>query len=172
MMKHNFMVPIPMMENSDCNHPARSSGGDGEDHGDMIVVELRDKNCDDSDHLHCEETNPTPLVDNERSEMSDESDEDTDELSAYTCPICLCELAVIRSEGSDSEEINDAGIPIFTLACKHKYCLPCLHEYVRSKLVGGDLQISCCHLHPIAQGAQTGWTSCSNRPSLPLTCFP
>ncbi len=135
------LVPNPM-DDSDSNHPARSSDGDGEDHGDMFD---RDQNCDDSDHLPRKETNPTPLVNNERGEQSDE---DEDEPSVYTCPICLCELAVIRSEGSDSEEINDADVPIFTLACQHKYCLPCLHEYVRSKLVGGDLQISCCHLHP------------------------
>lgn len=110
-----------------------------------MVVHQRDQNCDDCDHLRREETIPTPLVDHERSEPSDE---DEDEPSVYTCPICLCELAIIRSEGSDSEEINDAGIPIFTLACQHRYCLPCLHEYVRSKLVGGEIQISCCHLHP------------------------
>eukprot|EP00573_Skeletonema_grethae_P008945 CAMPEP_0201692226 /NCGR_PEP_ID=MMETSP0578-20130828/5187_1 /ASSEMBLY_ACC=CAM_ASM_000663 /TAXON_ID=267565 /ORGANISM="Skeletonema grethea, Strain CCMP 1804" /LENGTH=605 /DNA_ID=CAMNT_0048177575 /DNA_START=9 /DNA_END=1826 /DNA_ORIENTATION=+ len=139
------MVPIPIMEDSDCNHPARSSGGGGGGDGDgHVAVDQRDQNCDDGDQ---KETIPTPLVDNERSEPCDE---DKDELSVYTCPICLCELDAIRSEGSDSEEINDADIPIFTLACQHKYCLPCLHEYVRSKLVGGDLQISCCHLHPTA----------------------
>ena len=69
--------------------------------------------------------------------------------SCYTCPICLCELAAIRNEGSDSEEVNQEGIPIFTLrSCNHRYCAPCLHAYVQSKLVGGDLEITCCHSHP------------------------
>ena len=111
------------------------------------------------------------LAHQEMSESNEiEADRDDETRFSYTCPICLCEYAAIRKkEGpdsdSDSEETNQATdneyqlvyspenrIPIFTLAatCQHKYCAPCLHAYAQSKLVGGDMEISCCHFHPTA----------------------
>ena len=129
------------MEGSDSNHSSASNSGDGDTEAD-----LREQDSDDSGHKHSHEGEKDPKTrDDETSNPYDE-----DELYTYTCPICQCEFAAIRNEGSDSEEINQAGIPIFTLACQHKYCSPCLHEYVKSKLSGGDLEISCCHFHPTA----------------------
>ena len=140
------------MKGSD-DHSSSSNGGDGDREAD-----LREQDSEDIGHLHREENDPKPRDDSrvnitlDINHLDDETSKpcDEDALCTYTCPICLCELAAIRNEGSDSEEINEAGIPIFTLACQHKYCSTCLHEYVKSKLVGGDLKISCCHSHPTA----------------------
>jgi len=91
-----------------------------------------------------------------REEIETEQPVDTDDGSpgySYRCPICLCESTAIRKkDGLDSEEMNQEGVPIFTLAatCQHKSCAPCLHAYVQSKLVAGDIEISCCHFHPTA----------------------
>eukprot|EP00984_Skeletonema_dohrnii_P002574 scaffold903_cov123-Skeletonema_dohrnii-CCMP3373.AAC.2 len=130
------------MEDSDSNHLIVSSGGDD---GGMEAVQSEQLSDDSGDGLHRED--PDPPVE----EMSEPPGDEVEEHYSYTCPICLCELAVIRNEGSDSEETNETGDPIFTLsACQHKYCLPCLHEYVKSKLVEGNLEISCCHFRPTA----------------------
>jgi hypothetical protein len=41
---------------------------------------------------------------------------------------------------------NEHGVAVFELAtCAHKFCAPCLHAYVRSKLMEGTIQIACCH---------------------------
>ena len=38
------------------------------------------------------------------------------------------------------------GDEIFELSsCNHKFCTPCLHAYVRSKLLDGEVDIPCCH---------------------------
>ncbi len=141
------------MEGSDDHSSSSSNGGDGDREAD-----LREQDSEEIGHLHREENDPKPKDDAgvnitlDINPLDDETSKpcDEDALCTYTCPICLCELAVIRKEGSDSEEINEAGIPIFKLSCQHKYCSTCLHEYVKSKLMGGDLKISCCHSHPTA----------------------
>lgn len=101
-------------------------------------------------------------------EMSEQSSINQSVLFSYTCPICLGDSAAIskraerhyqdKDEGSDSEEIyyyNLEGIPIFTLAatCQHKFCAPCLRAFIQSKLLVGNIDISCCHyFRPTAGG--------------------
>jgi hypothetical protein len=41
---------------------------------------------------------------------------------------------------------NTNKYPIYQLTnCKHKFCLPCIHAYITSKLMDGQISIPCCH---------------------------
>ncbi len=130
-----------------------TEAGDGMEESIDMEVDQCEQHSDDSGDLHRDETEANQLVDKD-DDMSEPG-----ELYSYTCPICLCEYAAIsKKEGLDSEETNQECIPIFTLAatCQHKSCAPCLYAFVQSKLMGGDIEISCCHFDPTASDERGG----------------
>jgi hypothetical protein len=79
--------------------------------------------------------------------------------ATFTCPICLVEKRVVTiandDDGDDSASDartrsyayadEDERLVFILSSCGHKFCAACLRAYVRSKLLDGEIDVTCCH---------------------------